>query len=384
MPSSYYITVTDAFGNPLFSTSEFLEIGQQPGLNYVLNCGQVGAMTVTLPPDYDTRLVKDGRIGIWRSVSGAPAKLEGESVFLIRRWDYGQDYTTVTALHANDLIRRRAVLYDRRYSIKGIINNEPADDAMKTKWKQVAGSLIDATYYAYSTVTATNDLTQADLSAYVSVQANVSAGPSDLRFVYWRNLLDVFHEIQDTAFTKGTYVTAEMCAPTAGTLELRTYTGQRGVDRRFSTGSGLLFSAARGNFANAVLSVDATNEITFGEAIGQGMSASQRDAGTAKDATRMGESPFGRIEVVVDAADNPNDASLTNMAAGGMREARPVIVAQGDLVETDQCVRGVHFDYGDQVTVEVRGVQYDMRLNVLSVAITGGNERVTVKFAYNG
>lgn len=389
MPSQTAIVVTDASGNHLFSTSAFLEIGDNPGLRYVLSCGQIGALTATLPVEFNRMLPKDGRVHVMRSVNGAPAQREGDSCFLIRQWQYANDYTTITALHANDLMRRRAILYsllspNESGNTYALVFNEPADDAIKTKWKENAGASILATDRGWSTVTSAVTTTQQDISAYVSVQANLSAAPVVYKFVYWRNLMDLVLELADTSMLGGTYLTAEIVAPTESTLELRTYTGQRGVDRRFASGSGLLFTEARGNLANAVLTIDATQEITFVQSLGAGPDTSLRYSGYALDTTRMGESPFGRIEMLYDSDNAPNDASLTNDADAGVRGNRPLITASADLQETDQCLRGVHFNFGDLVTVEVQGAQYDMRLDLLDVTLTAGVEQTTAKFQYNG
>lgn len=389
MPAQTYINVTDASGNFLFSTSSFLEIGNAPGLHYVLSCGNVGALTVTLGPEYNPLLLKDARIHVMRSVNGGPAQREGESCFLIRRWDYADNYTTVTAVHANDLMRRRHILYSGNNAAASYvqITSARADDTIKTLWKQNAGALVSFTARAVNDETSGLSTTQADISAYVSTQANVSAAPLIDKWIPWRNLMDVILEIEDTSYLLGTFLTTEIVAPTESTLELRTYTGIRGVDRRFSSGNGLLFTSARGNLENAILTVDAIEEITMAQAIGSdgtGGGSWYRFAGSAEDDTRMAESPLNRVEAVFDSGDAPADGTLTNDATAAVRAGRPVITALGDLVETDQCIRGVHFNYGDLVTVQVQGVQYDMRLDQLDVTISGGTERTQARFQYNG
>ncbi len=132
-----------------------------------------------------------------------------------------------------------------------------------------------------------------------------------------------------------------------------------------------------------MLTVDAIEEITFAEALGAVQSQEDRYTGIYHATARSAQSPFGRIEAIVDSNTAPNDATLTNDAQSMVQSGLPVISAVGDLVETDQCVRGIHFDYGDFVTVEIQGVQYDMRLNIMEVAITATGERTTARFMYN-
>jgi len=381
VPSNTTLRVTDPYGAFLFETATFLEIGSNPGLKYVLNCGAVGALIATLPPDYNAMLLKDARVHVMRSVNGGPAVREGGSCFLIRAWDYADDYTTVTALHANDLIRRRAILY------APVLGNSllagPADDELKRLWNENSGGAI-GTFHGYSTVTASADQTQADLSALISVQPNLSAAPTVSGYVPWRNLLEVYEEVCDFSTESGTWLAAEIVSPTESTVQLQTFIGQRGVDRRISTGSGLLFTRVRGNIDNALLTIDATEEITAAQALGAVPFTGNRYTGFAMDYTRAGESPFGRIEAVVDSGEAPNDATLTNDSQAAVRAGLPRITAVADLVETDPAIRGIHYDFGDYVTVEIRGVQYDMRLNLLEVSLTGSGERVRARFEYNG
>ena len=384
MPSETTLRICDPFGDFLAETAAFLEIGDNPGLHYVLSCGQIGAMTACLPPEFNPILVKDGRIHIMRSVNGGLAQREGGSCFLIRKWEYAQDYTTITAVHANDLMRRRFVLYNRSFSNDGIMSLQPADNGVKNIWRRNNGDLINTTYRAYATNVSASDQTQANISAYVSYAPDVSLAPEVVKYMFWRNVMDCILEVCESSFDQGTWLAAEIVAPDENSLTFQTYVGQRGVDRRASTGSGLLFSFEFGNIENALMTVDALEEITFAMSLGAAPIPNQRHTGKAHDTARSGESPFGRIETIVDCNDAPNDGTLTNEAQSAVRAGVPIITAVADLVETDQCIRGIHYNYGDYVTVAVRGVQYDMRLNNLDVTLTASGERTIARFEYTG
>lgn len=383
MPSETWLRVTDDAGNFLFETKQFLEIGEAPGLRYVLACGKVGALITTIPPEFNTLLPKDGRIHVMRSVNGGPAQREGESCYLIRKWQYTDDYTIVTALHANQLFWRRYAFFGWHTRGQETSSGVTADDTIKDDiWEKNFGFNASSGGVGRE---AGNSFTQADISAYVTTEAFKGAAPVIFKQWYWQSVGDTILEMCDASFLNGTYLAAEIVAPTESTLELRTYTGQRGQDLRFSTGSGLLFTANRGNFANAILTVDATEEITVAVAGGP-----TRDSGTSirasEDLTRMGESVFGRIEAFVDDASGTNiDINMIQGDAdAAVRGGRPVITATGDLVETDTCARGVHFNFGDLITVEVRGIQYDMRIDLLDIALSGGVETTKAGFYYNG
>lgn len=375
MPSTTHIVVTDNLGARLFETDEFLEIGDTPGLHYVLSCGQVGALTVTLPTSFNTRLVagskpiKDARIHVMRSVNGRPAAREGEACFLARAWTFANDYTAITALHANHLMWRRHVLY---LYLDAASEQGPLDDMIKDTFTH--NNFSDA----FFSISRQGGTTSYDLTGLITVQANLGAAPSSFKRMGWMNVGDMILEMANESTGSGTYLTAEIVCPTEGTLELRTYTGQRGTDRRFAGGNTLLFAEGRGNLADAKLTIDATQEITHATAGGP-----SRDWTTtirySQSTTRMAESPFGRIETFVDSTTEDTNELLSD-AIAAQRAGRAVIRATAELQETDQCVRGVQFDYGDYVTVEVNGVQYDMRLDVIDVALQAGAETTKASF----
>jgi ReqiPepy6 Gp37-like protein len=387
MPIDTSLIFTDGSGNHLFETKQFLDIGNAPGLHYVLSCGKVGALTVTLPPDFNSLLPKDGRIHVMRSVNGAPAQREGESCYLIRRWDYADDYTVVTALHANSILWRRFGLWGYYTRAAETSTAITADDTIKSGG--AGGNAMWADNFGANAASGNrndgNITTQSDISAYVSVAADVGAAPVVYQQWYWQSIGDAVLNICDGSFAAGAYLVAEIVAPTESTLELRTYTGQRGQDRRFSTGNGLLFTSSRGNFANAILTVDATNEVTVAVAGGP-----QRDSGLeirgSVDTARIAESPLNRIEAFVDdgGGTNTDINAIQADADAAVRAGRPVIQARGNLVDTDTCVRGVDYNFGDLVTVEVRGIQYDMRVDLLDVTITQAVETTRAGFFYNG
>ena len=373
MPSSTTIRVTDALGTFLFETAQFLEIGDNPGLHYVLSCGLVGALTVTLPPEFNSKLLKDGRIHVMRSVNGGPAKREGGSCYLIRKWVYANDYTTVTALHANHLLWRRHVLY----TWLGAQAEQGAEDEMIRDFFR-HNNLTDG----FISPQRSGGTTQYDLTSYISVAADVFAVSATAKRAAWMNVGDVIRELADDATLGGSYLTAEVIAPTESTLEMKTYLDQRGVDRRFSTGNNLLFSEARGNLANALLTVDAIDEKTHALAGGPSRDWDASQVQYAEDTARMGESPFGRIETFVD-SQATDSTGLLNDATAAVRAGRPVVGATAELQETDQCIRGIHYDYGDVVPVEVASVQYDMRLDVLEVSLQNGVESTKAAFFYD-
>lgn len=348
--------LADNLGNHL------IEIANYKSYNYVLNCapGNIGVLELELPRSFNTAfLMRDGRIGPWRSINGRPPYLDNGAQYLIETIRYRSTYTFVRASHATGLLDRRIIAYaaGSSYAQKAAA---AADDQIKTFWTENAGASI---------VGADRDgvETQADISAYVTTQANQSLGASIAKAAARRRLLAVAQELAEASTTAGTYLTFEIIAPSETTLELRTYATQRGVDRRASSGSPIILREQAGVLENAQLEIDWRNEKTFVVAGGQGEGTARLIA-TSLDTTRMGLSPFGRNETFLDMSNVADAASLQDDADSGLRQARPVVTFTGDLIETPALTRGIQFDLGDMITAEdpQSHQQYDVRLDVVT------------------
>ena len=373
--TTYEVRIADALGTQLAAVRDFTTDPDKGGAMcaYALNVGQVGALTLTLPPQYDKALLLDGRISVFRDVGGG-GKREGDAQFLIRKWVYGEQTTTVTAYHVNDLLRRRIINYfsGTTYTSK---TSTAADNLIKAFITQQLGAgIVGADRIGVETY--------ADISAYLSLQASTGLGPTTSLAAAWQNLFDVVRKLADAATQAGTYLTADVVATSDSALELRTYVGQRGVDRRASGTQGLIFASTLGNVENVALTVDRTNEVTFATAAGVGQGTA-RMTQTASDDARMAESPFNRREVFVDQSNVTDTAQLLAYARAAVRAGRPAISLTGDIVETPFCVRGLHYDLGDYVTVQHRGQQYDVRLDTIAVQLGRGTVQQKVEFKYN-
>lgn len=369
----------DPFGVPL---TEVATYGTPAGegrstvpLDVVLNCspGGVGVLETTLPLSFNPSfLMEDGRIGIARAINGRPPYLDNGAIFLIRYLDFGPNSIFVRAYHATNLLDRRIIAYaaGSSYATKAATF---ADDQIK--------AFVDQNMLA-GIVGADRDgvETYADVSAYLTKQANLSQGASVAKSGARRRLLDVATDLAQASTTTGTYLTFEIIAPTESTLELRTYATQRGVDRRVGNTVGntpLVLSSLRGNLIDAHLIIDYTESASFIVAGGQG-EETNRLIGTAFDQARAGGSPFGRIERFRDAANVGTQAAVDDEADTQLRAARPTILLTGELVETPAFTRGVDFDLGDMATAEhpQSGQQFDVRLDMIRETITSAGRRI--------
>jgi len=369
--TTYFCRLYDPFGAQLATIQNFTSGPGGGALEYVLNASPagMGTLQLTVPSTFNANLFfRDGRLIPYRVFPGQPPIMDNGACYLIDRLDFPYGYTQVTARSVKSLMERRIIAYPAgsTYASK---TAAAADDRIKTIWGENAGASISA---------ANRDgaETQADISAYVTTQANVSAGASVAKSFARRNMADVAREYCEASQTAGTYLTYDIIAPTPNTLDLRTYATQRGVDHSATSGYPVILSVGRGNLANPVLTRDYSQECTFAIAAGTG-EGTQRLVQTTADTIRMAQSPFGRIERFFDMSNVSDTTSLQDDADAGVRNGRPLIYMVGDLIETAATTRGLHFDLGDIVTVEdPRTLQrFDARIDVIRVAVAQGGQR---------
>lgn len=373
MSITYSARVTDAFGQNARTITNFTDPigGGGAALDYVLNVGKAGICRLTVPwPAVDDSLfVLDGRIFPMRSIHGRSPYNDNGAAFLIRGWEKGEDETTVVGYHGNSLMWRRIVAYaaGSSYSSKSATF---ADNLIKAFWAEnFSSSIVSADRKGVET--------QADISGYVGQQPDLSAGPSVGKAAAWRNVGDAIGEIAQASTTAGTYLAAEIVATTEGALQLRTYTQQRGVDHRATSAQPVILSRERGNLENARLVIDHSQETTFIIAGGQGEGANRLVA-TAVDATRMAASPLNRCERFLDMGNVSDATQLQDEADAALWAGRPLTIFTGELIETGNTIRGLHFDLGDIVTAKHRGQNYDVRLDQIHQSVGSGGQRARV------
>jgi hypothetical protein len=341
--------------------------GGGSALGYTLNVGNVGALHLTVPATFDATLLRlDGRIGVWRSINGRPSALDGDTIFFIRTWEYTEQTTTITAYSANHLRTRRIIDYFAGTTYSSKTTPTAAGNLIKafTNQQMLAG-IVGADRQGVET--------QADSSALLTNQGDLTDGQLLAMQCAWRNLDDVIRELSDASTFAGTYLACDIVAPTETTLELRTYATARGVDHTATSGQPVILSPDAGSLANCRLIVDRADEVTFAIAGGTGEGTARLIA-TAIDTARIAESPFNRIEQFGDYSNISDAGALQDVADAMVRSGRPRIEFTADVIETDGATRGIHYDLGDMITAAFRGQQYDCRMDVIEVALGGGGQ----------
>ncbi|MCC7208334.1 MAG: hypothetical protein IT323_13585 [Anaerolineae bacterium] len=354
MATEYEIRVRDASGAQIASINRFTI------LEYTLVENDVGSLFLTRNEGLPYEFFKtDVRLEVWRSIDGGPARLEGDTVWFVRKPELqirDNRMLYITAYDAKHLLKRRVVAY--KAGTSQAQKSGAASNLMKAIVRENLGSTATDTARRLS---------------FFQVAADNGAGYSTSKAFSYRQVMTVLQELARDSAANGSYLSFDVVrtGDAAGTLEFRTYLHMRGNDHRHGLSPApVLLSPDTGTLANITLADDAVEEVTFAYALGQGEGAA-RDVQTASNTARIGVSPYNRIEAAVEATNVAlgDTASLLAEAKARLREGRLRRSFAGELRETPDLRYGVHFGFGDAITAQVGRYAFNCRIDKVRVYI---------------
>lgn len=355
----YSCYLCDPFGNRIADASSFL------ALEYSRVVNGVSTAKLTLPGDFNTDLIRnpDGRLEIWRKLDSGREYLDTDTIWLIKKVTQKQDgaglQTIVVEADTPLCVLRepgRFVNYAAG-STQATYAAAAADDQIK----EVARDNIG-----------TDASGSRNISAYISIDPNLSLGASVAKSFAWRDCLKTMQEFANASTTAGTYVAFDIVADTPTTLTFRTFAQQRGVDHRFPGGiNPVIISPDMGNVGEVTLSQDYRDEVTYVLAGGKGENAARLTA-SAEDLARQGLSPFGLRESFKDATQYETTTGLAAEANASLRSGRVKTIFQCKLIDTPDSQYGVDWAWGDYVTAQAFGQLIDCRIDAVSVSVKPG------------
>ena len=374
---TYQIHIATQTGERLGLINNFNSVQVNMRLNGPHTC------ILTTPPTFTVQsrireledwLIEDNWLEVWRGTNNSPLKMVGEAPFLIQEFDVtesaeGREDIRILAYSASVIADWPIVAYNAQSSQAAKTDN--GDDMIKAIWAENAGA--DATD------------TDRNVSAYVTDEADLGAGASLTKNFSRKVVGDVFRSICEASANDGTRLYYDIVLPTPGDLsnrklELRTYTGQRGINRGLGEANELIFSLDRLNLSRVSVRRSYADVVNYAYGLGQGVEDA-RNVQTASDTTRINESIWGRIKEGARSATHSNtDAGVTAEAKALLRQKRPRLEVDADVQQVPNSRLGVHYDHGDYVVVEARGQRYECILSPLQISYTrNGEETIRAK-----
>jgi hypothetical protein len=379
IPNSYQIVLKDPTGVQLCP-----KIDNFVSAEYTRSVNNIGACKLVMS---DSDIIKtvnswdkfktDGRVEFWRSVNGAPMYLDGETVYFIRKVERdlaedGSQTMTFTGQDTISLLNRRTAVPDAAAlaAYYNISVAQEADNMLKDIFKYYLGASADTVATAaYGNAPAGTGV-GFRWDSYITQQVNLTAAPQTTKKFPNRNILQVMQEIAQASATLGTYLAFDIVSD-GQSMQFHTYTGQRGIDRRASTGNMLLIGPEVGNVLACHYEDDHNNEATY-LVSGAGVPVFSSD--------REGISPFGRIMRNIPPAPAGTAAQQTAYTQSQLRYNRNKKLFTATMIQTEGCLYGKHYGYGDYVTVSSWGQQFDCHLDASDIKIQGDAENVTCLF----
>ena len=346
--------------------------GYFASLQYGLKENEPGVLEFTLPNTFDrTLLVIDGQVEVYRSYGNLGLVLEGNTAFFIRRITVatsanGVQSISVLAFSACEILSRRIVAY---YS-----GSSYAEKSYP--WDQLMKNIVNENFIqAQKVLSGSGTDTDRNIGAEFTTQTNELFPPTVSMSFAWRNVLSVLSEIAEVVRNQGTYACFDVGRVGDGVFQFQVFNGARGTDHSSDSAVPVVLSPERFNLLEPSLTEDWTQEANAIYGGGQG-EGTVRIIQTATDPDRIGISPFGRREFMHDARNSELASSVLSEAQGQLEANRPKKIFTGMISQTEGCLYGVHWAWGDIVTAQYDGQVFDCHIEAIVVSVDANGTEV--------
>jgi hypothetical protein len=335
-------------------------------LEYVKTQNAIGSLVLTIPRGlmrYDQFAVGD-IFEVWREKAGT-LELQNETAYFLQNWEFytdsaGAEYIQLTAFDANWLLDT-AIVWAYAGAAESDITDYP-DDLMKTIVKQQLGTYASTERQK------------------LSVAPDLSLGGSQTTKAFaYRNVLTVLQEIAETASENDVWLGFDVVRTAPGEFEFRTYTGQRGQNHGRASGDPRLVGRQYGNLSEATFGTYHADERNVVLVAGQGEGTARTLVMRAND-SRVLASKWNRREYFKDSRDDDTTAALEADGDAALDEFRPRQVLTGTIHDTPGMQYGIHYWFGDVLSVEAFGYFVDCHVKSVRVKVDqDGGEQLDIK-----
>ena len=330
----------------------------------VTNQSSPCVLTLSKSADFKT-LRWDSVIEFWRTPNGGSKKLF--NIYFLRYKGVFDDRNG----------RETLVLkgYDPLYLIGspsgyGRIVAYDADNA-KTKMTDQADDMLKA--IVTDNLGADNTDSDRNLTSDgLTVEGDLADGVSMTRAFAWQEMMPLFQDIAEDCRQQGTNLYFEFLPSfgSDGLLDLKfiTRTDQPRQDRTWDSKTPVYFGKLWGNLSDAYYYEDRIDEVNTVYAGGRGLGAA-RDVQEIEDTERSQVSIWNRREGFAYATDQAATAGVTSRGKAYLEEHRPVKRFGGRLLDAGEFRYGIDWNWGDKVTCEYHGMQFDAIVKAVTIHV---------------
>jgi hypothetical protein len=335
-------------------------------LEYIKTQNTIGSLVVDIPRGlYQYEAFSVGDIfEVWREKNGA-LELQNETAYFLQDWEFwadsdGAEYIRLIASDANWLLDT-AIVAAFSGSEDAEMTGIP-DDLMKA----IVSKQLGSTAYAWR-----SKITEAP---------NLGAGGASISKAFaYRNVLTVVQELAELATEAGVWLGFDVVRTAPGTFEFRTYTGQRGQDHGRASGDPRLVGKQYGNLSEATFGTYHADERNWVQVAGRGEGES-RVLVYRENIARRDASKWNRREYFKDSRDEDVTANLEADGDAALEEFKPKQLLTGTIHDTPGMQYGIHYWFGDVLSVEAFGYHVDCHVKAVRVRVDqDGGEQLDIK-----
>ena len=376
VPAQYRLILTTDTGSRL--ENSFQPIGA--GFKALRKANTISPITVELPYTFDNKLFtvanpKEYMLQVWRKADGGTWRLFNN--YIITRFERHANPTPngkviLMGYDMNILLYRRIVAAKAGSANARI--TDYADDMLKGLMTDALSDAIDPTptagTRAWSNLTVAGDLSlgpELTLDLEYEELLTFSGGGAFKKIVNASREADtdLFFEVQPNQVLENSI-----------NFILRTFTTQLGQDLTDT----VTFSIGNSTVEDAIVVYDNGKAKNYIYAGGTGKEA-DRTISQAYNADQYSRSMWARSEGFLD-VPGVEDDSLPDAANAELIAKRGTVEAKGKIVDTPDLRYGRDFDFGDLVTVQLWGDQYDALINSVTVGMQNGADIVQIGCEY--
>ena len=371
---TYQVKVRDTSGNPVafFAGAGRGEHGGGlQSLSYNKRLCTSGGWEVRIHGD-------DERVELLRLQEVLPKRVDYIFEFLRRDPGYLDWYTDFAGFHRSDeftedqeghqIYIARGVGFNDQLAGEAIRYYAGSEEASKSGAAEtVAKEFVDENIGPNAGV---DDNGDSRVRAGLTVEVNAGTGLTWTGARANKNLLDVLVEIAK-------FATADFNVVQTGdaTFEFQWRDGQWGDDKTRGNVPAVIFGSQYNNATNIRLSYSRSDEVNVVYVGGQGVGAARNYV--TQSTTAINDSPWSRRAVFRDAKNTPTVAGLEDTGDEILEKQKSVVAISFDIKQTTATRYGVHWDYGDLVTVEFRGQDFDKKIVGVTVTLSSdGKETI--------
>ena len=353
--STYTIYWNNQRGATIQSTTRFQDLAYQLAANTPTD------LTVIVPEsEYPAQLANpaqwlDAQVEVWRGVGSLPEQQEGDTVWFINDVEF---FTSAVGVPVVQVSARHALTLCERYSIPFF---EDADRAKIVKSGQASTVMREIV---------SENLTRGITTAFFDVDTDPALGAAvDIDLTNGR-VLSALQDIIQQSAARGITLQFDVVRldPDSPQLIFRIYNPRNRIRNTE-------LSSTNRTLQNARLSYDFSRYVNHVYARGQGEDDLTLNA-EATDTSLFATGPYRRREAMVNAHYADTQATTQAEADQALRDQRPLILLEGDVVNSSTFRYGIEWQYGDRLPVEERGQSFEADITSVSVRVQGQRETV--------